>query len=99
MQTIPASSYTEYIKLKAANAAYQNGKVPVPNNTSPGAQPAARVPVLNAKLLASEIGARVTPAISTLQLNQGHTARVRPTPIPAGNNPNKLSTITWTSPF
>ena len=47
MPTLSASDYTNFVKLKAANAAYTNGRVPTTIQTSD--QPYATVSVLNAQ--------------------------------------------------
>jgi hypothetical protein len=92
MPTIPASAYTEYIKNRAANLAYAS-RTPIPIQTI--SQPYSRVSILNAKILASEIGSRVNPRGSTLVPVNGVLGRVRPPPTNYVNNPNALSVLTY----
>lgn len=92
MPTIPASAYTEYIKNQAANLAY-SARTPIPIQTI--AQPYSRVSILNAKVLASEIGARVNPGGSTLKPVNGVLGRVRPMPTNYVNHPRAYSLLTY----
>ena len=92
MPTIPASSYTEYIKNQAANLAYAS-RTPIPIQTT--AQPYSRVSILNAKILASEIGARVNPNGSTLLLINSVLGRVRPMPTNYVNHPRAYGLLTY----
>jgi len=92
MPTIPASSYTEYIKNQAANVAYTS-RTPIPIQTT--AQPYSRVSILNAKVLASDIGARVNPRLSALTPINGVLGRVRPMPTNYVNHPRAYSLLTY----
>ena len=92
MPTIPASAYTECIKNQAANVAYTS-RTPIPIQTT--AQPYSRVSILNAKVLGSEVGARVNPRLSALTPVNGVLGRVRPAPTNYVNNPNALSLLTY----
>ena len=74
MPTLSASDYTTFVKLKAANAAYVNGKVPTSIQTS--FQPYPTVSVLNSQLLASQASLVLTPGYTTLVSSA--MGRVRP---------------------
>ena len=90
MPTLSASDYTNFVKLKAANAAYTNGKVPIQIQRTD--QPYATASVLNAQLFASQASLVVTPRQTTLSSTA--LGRVRPY---AGygnvNHPDALSTV------
>ena len=64
MPTLSASDYTNFVKLKAANAAYTNGKVPIQIQRTD--QPYATASVLNAQLFASQASLVVTPRQTAL---------------------------------
>jgi hypothetical protein len=90
MPTLSASDYTTFVKNKAANAAYTNGRVPTTIQTS--AQPYATPSVLNAQLFASQASLIVTPGQTTLISTA--LGRVRPyTGYGNVNNPKNLSTV------
>ena len=90
MPTLSASDYTNFVKLKAANAAYTNGRVPTTIQTS--AQPYATSSVLNAQLFASQASLVITPRQTTLVSTA--LGRVRPyTGYGRVNNPKNLSTV------
>jgi hypothetical protein len=90
MPTLSASDYTNFVKLKAANAAYTNGRVPIQIQRTD--QPYATASVLNAQLFASQASLVVTPRQTTLASTA--FGRVRPyTGYGNVNNPNTLSTV------
>jgi hypothetical protein len=90
MPTLSASDYTTFVKNKAANAAYTNGRIPTTIQTS--AQPYATPSVLNAQLFASQASLIVTPGQTTLISTA--LGRVRPyTGYGNVNNPRNLSTV------
>jgi hypothetical protein len=90
MPTLSASDYTTFVKNKAANAAYTNGRVPTTIQTSD--QPYATSSVLNAQLFASQASLVVTPGQTTLISTA--LGRVRPyTGYGNVNNPRNLSTV------
>ena len=90
MPTLSASDYTNFVKLKAANAAYTNGRVPTTIQTS--AQPYATSSVLNAQLFASQASLVITPRQTTLISTA--LGRVRPyTGYGRVNNPKNLSLV------
>jgi hypothetical protein len=90
MPTLSASDYTNFVKLKAANAAYTNGRVPTTIQTSD--QPYATPSVLNAQLFASQASLIVTPGQTTLISTA--LGRVRPyTGYGNVNHPDTLSTV------
>jgi hypothetical protein len=90
MPTLSASDYTNFVKLKAANAAYTNGRVPTTIQTSD--QPYATASVLNAQLFASQASLVVTPRQTTLSSTA--LGRVRPyTGYGNVNHPDSLSTV------
>jgi hypothetical protein len=94
MPTIPASDYTTYLKNKAANAAYQTG-TPIAIQTR--AQPYPIRSMLNAQVVASEVGSRVNPAITTLKPINGVLSRLVPTSNRYRNNPRKTAFVPLTS--
>ena len=90
MPTLSASDYTNFVKLKAANAAYANGKVPIQIQRTD--QPYATVSVLNAQLFASQASLVTTPGQTTLSSTA--LGRVRPyTGYGNVNHPNALSAV------
>ena len=90
MPTLSASDYTTFVKNKAANAAYTNGRVPTTIQTSD--QPYATPSVLNAQLFASQASLIVTPRQTTLISTA--LGRVRPyTGYGRVNNPRAPSTV------
>ena len=90
MPTLSASEYTTFVKLKAANAAYANGKVPIQIQRTD--QPYATVSVLNAQLFASQASLVTTPGQTTLSSTA--LGRVRPyTGYGQVNNPRLPSTV------
>ena len=90
MPTLSASDYTTFVKNKAANAAYTNGRIPTTIQTS--AQPYATPSVLNAQLFASQASLIVTPGQTTLISTA--LGRVRPyTGYGRVNNPKNLSLV------
>ena len=90
MPTLSASDYTNFVKLKAANAAYTNGKVPIQIQRTD--QPYATASVLNAQLFASQASLVVTPRQTALVSTA--LGRVRPyTGYGNVNHPDTLSTV------
>ena len=90
MPTLSASDYTNFVKLKAANAAYTNGKVPIQIQRTD--QPYATASVLNAQLFASQASLVVTPQQTTLSSTA--LGRVRPyTGYGNVNKPKNLSIV------
>jgi hypothetical protein len=91
MPTLSASDYTTFIKLKAANAAYQNGNIP--KQIQRTYQPYPTISIMNAQLLASQASLAVTPGFTTLVSTA--YGRVRPWGGYGNvNNPRNLSTVT-----
>lgn len=90
MPTLSASDYTTFIKLKAANAAYQNGNIP--KQIQRTYQPYPTISIMNAQLFASQASLAVTPGFTTLSSTA--YGRVRPWRGYGNvNNPRKLSTV------
>jgi len=94
MPTIPASDYTAYLKNKAANFAYQSG-TPIAIQTRD--QPYPIQSMLNARVLGSEVGARVNPAITTLRPINGVLSSLVPTSNLYRNIPRKTAYVTLNS--
>jgi hypothetical protein len=90
MPTLSASDYTQYIKMKAAAAAYTNGP---PRAIQTVDQPVPNVNILNSIVLASQASFVANPSKSTIVGN----TRVRPMPTNNVNNPNALSTVTYST--
>ena len=74
MPTLSASDYTNFVKLKAANAAYQNGNIP--KQIQRTYQPYPTISIMNAQLFASQASLAVTPGFTTLSSTA--YGRVRP---------------------
>jgi len=92
MPTLSASDYTQYLKLKTAATAYQNGAVPRKIQTVD--QPAPVVSILNANIFTSQASFVTNPTITQVRNN----ARVQaPQVVQTRNNPDALSTLSWTS--
>lgn len=91
MPTLSASDYTQFLKFQAAQLAYANGAVPKTVQTT--SQPAATVGVMNSYLKTSQ-AAFVTKASST---NLTGLARVSAAPPNKTNNPNALSTLSYST--
>ena len=91
MPTLSASDYTQYLKFQAAQLAYANGAVPKTVQTT--AQVAPTVAVVNSYLKTSQ-AAFVTKASST---NLTGLARVSAQPPNNVNNPNALSTLSYST--
>lgn len=89
MPNISASDYTQFLKYKAAAAAYQGSQVPRPIGTVE--QPVLNKSILNAVIKTSEASYRVTPTITSITgLNY-----VRPMPPNNVNHPKALSSQTY----
>jgi hypothetical protein len=94
MPTIPASDYTAYVKNKAANVAYQSG-TPIAIQTRD--QPYPLRSMVNAQVVASEVGSRVNPSVTTLRPVNGVLSRLVPTSNQYRNNPRKTAFVPLTS--
>jgi hypothetical protein len=91
MPTLSASDYTTFVKLKAANAAYQNGNIP--KQIQRTYQPYPTISIMNAQLFASQASLALNPGLTTL--SRTAYGRVRPWRGYGNvNNPRKLSTVT-----
>ncbi len=87
MPNISASDYTTFLKFKAAAA------TPIQPSIQTRTNATVSQSVLNANILASQAAFVVTPGITNIQGN----ARVQAVPPERTNNPNALSTVSWTS--
>jgi hypothetical protein len=87
MPNISASDYTTFLKFKAAAAS------PIRPDVQTRTNAALSQSVLNANILASQAAFTVTPTITNIRGN----ARVQGQPPNTVNNPNALSTLSWTS--
>jgi len=89
MPTLSASDYTTYLKLKAAAASYQNGNVPRKIQNVDQASPL--VSILNANIYTSQASFVTTPGLTQVRNN----ARVQGIQAEKTNNPNALSTLSY----
>lgn len=87
MPNISASDYTTFLKFKAAAASPIRPGIQTRDNATLSQS------VLNANILASQAAFTVTPNLTTIRGN----ARVQPMPPNRVNNPEALSTLSWTS--
>jgi hypothetical protein len=87
MPNISASDYTTFLKFKAAAASPIQQAVQTRTNATLSQS------VLNANILASQAAFIVTPTITNIQGN----VRVQGQAPNNVNNPNALSTLSWTS--
>lgn len=89
MPTLSASDYTSYLKLKAAATSYQNGNIPKKVQNVDQASPL--VSILNANIFTSQASLVSNPTITKLVRN----ARVQGIQAEKSNNPNALSTLSF----
>jgi hypothetical protein len=87
MPTLSASDYTQFLKYKAAAATPIRPDIQTRTNVTLSQS------ALNANVLASQAALVVTPSVTVVQ---GNARVIAPTP-ERTNNPNALSTISWTS--
>ena len=87
MPNISASDYTTFLKYKAAAASPIQQAVQTRTNATLSQS------VLNANVLASQAAFIVTPSVTNIRGN----ARVQAVPPNRVNNPEALSTVSWTS--
>jgi hypothetical protein len=87
MPNISASDYTTFLKFKAAAATPIRPGIQTRDNATLSQS------VLNANILASQAAFTVTPNLTTIRGN----ARVQAMPPNRVNNPEALSTLSWTS--
>jgi hypothetical protein len=92
MPTLSASDYTTFLKLQAAQQSYANNQVPRKIQTTDQAVP--NVNILNSYLKTSQ----AAYVVNASQTNLTGLNYVRAVPVvQTRNNPNALSTITYTT--
>ena len=91
MPNISASDYTQYVKYKAAQLAYANGRPPLAIQTVDQVSP--NINIINSMVKTSQASYLVDPTKTNITgLNYVQAVQPQRT-----NNPNALSTLTWNS--
>lgn len=91
MPNISASDYTQYVKYKAAQVSYANGRPPRAIQTVDQVSP--NINIINSMVKTSQASLLVDPTKTNLR-GLNYVRAIQPEYV---NHPNALSTVTWNS--